>query len=131
MADYPVDLISQIKPDDNIVSYLPLMRIVSGCLGQKSIPEGYVAITEQRLIFKGVNYDDRGNRSETTTNVPISKVSAMSIEHSEMGKGGCLGGTTHKYFLNLNVQGGMYKFFIGTNSTTGQEFVRTFLERSE
>lgn len=130
MADYPVELTSQLKPDDSIVSYLPLKKMKQGCLGTSSVPGGYVAITEQRLIFKGVNYNQGGGMSESTTNVPISKVSAMSVEHNEI-KSGCLGGKSHSYFLSLNVQGGMYKLFIGTTPSTGNEFVRTFLERSE
>ena len=137
MTDYPSALLSQMKPDDQVVSYLPLKKIKSGCLGTTDIPYGFVAITNQRLIAQGILYQDDTKKSkkqtvmDETVNVPLSKVSSMSVFHKEVPKGGCLGGKFHSYWLRLNVQGGNYEFYVGTDNKTANEFVRSFLEHSE
>ncbi len=134
--DYPSDLLNQMKPDDNIISYLPLVLRSEGFMGEKSSPGGFIAITEQRLIVKATTvtrttYGDvvKFNYSQVTTNVPISKVSSMSVS-SETIKGGC-GGKSTVYTLILNVQGGIYNIYVGQNRTTADAFVRSFLDVSE
>ncbi len=137
MTNYPSALLNQMKPDDQVVSYLPLKKIQSGCMGTKEINYGFVAITNQRLIAQGIRYDNENLKAkkqtvnDETVNVPISKVSSMSVFHMETPKGGCLGGKIHAYALRLNVQGGNYEFYVGPDNRAANEFVRTFLDISE
>ena len=137
MTDYPSTLLSQMRPDDQVVSYLPLKKIQSGCMGTKEVNYGFVAITNQRLIAQGIKYDNEDLKAkkqtihDETVNVPLTKVSSMSVFHMETPKGGCLGGKIHAYTLNLNVQGGTYSFYVGTDNRAANEFVRTFLDITE
>lgn len=136
MAEYPSALMSQLKPDDNVVAYLPLKQVKGGCLGSKDVPGGYVAITEQRVIANAIEYNDnkkdvkKGNYIEFTTNVPVSKVSSMTVTHKQV-KGGCLSGTKQTYWITLNIQGAQHELYVGQSPSTANEFVRTFVDRTE
>ena len=118
MAEYPKELTSQLKPDDAVVSYLPLKG-----------KGGFIAVTEQRLIFRSVFRNNNTHvDTKETTNVPISKVSSITVIHK---KGGCMSKEETGYFLKVNVQGGIYDLPVGKTSEAADEFVRTFLDLSE
>ncbi len=123
---YPKDLTSQLKPDDVIVKYLPL-----GGKGKQS--RGFIAITEQRIVFKAVAYDaEKKSTKEATLNVPVSKVSSMIVKHETISTG-CLS-KEHQYSLEVNVQGAQYNLPFSNDPgalEAANEFVRTFLECSE
>ena len=120
---YPQELTSQLKPDDSIVKFLSL-----GGSGKKS--RGFIAITEQRLIFKQTSREKKSS-SDSVLNVPLSKVSSIAVGHETTG--GCLS-KEHVYTLQVNVQGLPYNLYLVNEKgaiEAANEFVRTFLERSE
>lgn len=123
---YPKDLTSQLKPDDVIVKYMPL-----GGKGKQS--RGYIAITEQRIVFKAVSYNSESkSMKESTLNVPVSKVSSMVVKHETI-QTGCLS-KEHVYNLEVNVQGAQYDLLLANEPgaiDAANEFVRTFLDCSE
>ena len=123
---YPKDLIRQLKPDDVIVKFMPL-----GGRGKQS--RGYIAITEQRIVFKAVSYDsEKKSMKEATLNVPVSKVSSMVVKHETI-KTGCIN-KEHVYSLEVNVQGAQYDLVLANDPgaiDAANEFVRTFLDCSE
>lgn len=126
--EYPSALLSQLKPNDSVVAYLRLLSPKTGCLKPK-IPEGFVVITEQRVIVKGAEFNSESKVvTEFTTNVPISKVSSMTVIHKQHK--GCLN-KNQSYFLSLNIQGAQHDLFVGNTSETANEFVRTFVDLSE
>lgn len=123
---YPEELTNQLKPDDVIVKYLPL-----GGKGKRS--RGFIAITEQRIIFKAIQRDkEKKSMKEATLNVPVSKVSSMVVKH-DVNKTGCFS-KEHIYSIQVNVQGALYDLMLSNDVSAldaANEFVRTFLERSE
>ena len=124
--DYPEALTSQLKPDDEIIKFLPL-----GGKGRKA--RGFIAITEQRIIFKAISRDKGKKKStEEALNVPLSKVASILVKH-EVEKKGLLS-KEHTYTLEVNVQGAVYGLVLENEPAAldaANEFVRTFLECSE
>lgn len=134
-------MLNQLKPGDTIVLFqaLDLYEIESGCLGpkQKIVPRGgFIAVTEQRLVVKASqlttttvgNNNVNWNAKTQTINVPVSKVSSVTVEREEKMGGGCLSTKSSAYVLVLNVQGGIYRIYTGENSTIADEFVRSYLD---
>lgn len=136
MADYPQDLLNQLKPDDEIiiVQELDLVEIKPGFFGpsKKVLPKaGFIAVTVQRLVVKASkleNVDNPNKISGTiqTINVPISKVSSITVESKEYSTG-CWS-KTKDYVLVLNVQGGIYQIYTGSTPKIAEQFVKSYLD---
>lgn len=136
MTDYPQDLLNQLKPTDQVilVQKLDLVEIKPGFFGpsKKVLPNaGFIAVTEQRLVVKASkmeNVDNPNKISATiqTINVPISKVSSITVEAKEYSTG--CASKSKDYVLVLNVQGGIYQIYTGSTSAIAEQFVRSYLD---
>lgn len=140
MVDYNPECLGQIRPDDQIIVYYPLdlKDVRSGCTGVsvKTMENaGYVALTEQRLIFKGSSINSTGESATSTletSNVPLSKVSSVTTSKITTASKGCLSSKFTYYALLVNVQGHEYKLYLNTkDDSIGKDVVRSFLESSE
>ena len=137
MTGYPEDLLKQLSPDDKVVLFegLDLVDISNGCMGPKKIsrPGGYIAVTERRLVIKATDVKTTtvGNKVETTAslrtlNVPIDKVSSITLEETKQ-VGGCLSKSETMYGLLINVQGGFYNIYTGITPRIADEFLRSYI----
>lgn len=143
--DNNMELMQQMRPSDKVVSYIELKYNIPG---RKDV--GFIAVTEERLIFKAVAVGDhtaslnnafannRGASSglnlrfdfkEETCNIPVNKVTSMSKATESFEITGCMKSQTETlsaFVLRINAQGLQYNLFLGKNGSIADEFVRTF-----
>jgi len=146
------DLLTQMRPSDSVVKYVDLK-----CIAQGKPVHGFIAITQERLIFKAITTGDhtaainsglanntgssayasfRFDLKEETANIPVKKVTSMSSSVETVKLDGATGcGKTVKpevesvsaYILMINAQGVVYRIFLGTHQDIATEFVKTFI----
>lgn len=148
-AEDNAELMSQMRPSDEVMKYVDLRCNVKG----REI-NGFIAVTKERLIFKTVAVGDntafindglanaaraqisfRFDMKEETANIPIRKVTSMSVstQSVSLDNTGCnakpnngQGPTLSAYVLSINAQGIIYKLFLGQCGDIATEFSRTF-----
>ena len=109
---YPSELESQIKAGDSVVKFV----VIKG---------GWIALTEERVIYHARVYDkDSNSKSDETGNYPISKIT--NIKTSQI-KTGCFGKTG---ILQINMQGVIYNLVVGKNLNAIKPLIQAFNERS-
>ncbi|WP_400203150.1 hypothetical protein [Candidatus Methanomassiliicoccus intestinalis] len=116
---YPTELTSQIKAGDTIVQFQTLKY---GLLGSKY---GWIALTEERLIYNARLYDPNSKtKTNETANFPISKITNLQIAQQKIG---CFG---KQGVLRVNMQGTVYNIIVGKNVNSVKSLIQAFNERS-
>ena len=112
---YPTDLTSQLKAGDRVLKYIPLKY-------------GWVALTEERVLYNArVYYADEKKSQVETANLPISKISSMSVKQNTVKT--CI---FKKRFavLKINMQGAVYDIELGKDGSAAQPLIAEFNARS-
>ena len=119
IMSYPQELLSQIKAGDNIVKFQELRY------GLFSRKYGWIALTEERLIYNARLYDSGSKtKSYETANFPISKITNMRTAQQKIG---CFG---KQGVLEVNMQGAVYTIIVGKNINSVKPLIQAFNERT-
>lgn len=148
-AEQNAELMSQMRPSDEVVKYVDLKCEING-----SMVNCYIAVTKERLIFKTATVGDaagslddglanngkpskdfRFDMKQETANIPIAKVTAMAmstqsirlVDESMSDKWAFNGPTLQAHVLSINAQGLQSKLFLGQCGDVATEFSRTFI----
>lgn len=143
-ADYPPELLKNMRPDDEVMAYIRIVGKKRGCLNRKSEDTGnsrFIAITRERIVgtvetstSEGGLFSKNKTEGAMTINIPLVKVTSIETSNSRTTqKSGCLSKTKKnvEYYLTINAQGSNLEIFTGGDSTVNDEFVRSFLEVSD
>lgn len=148
-AEQNAELMSQMRPSDEVVKYVDLKCQING-----STVNCYIAVTKERLIFKTATVGDaagslndglanngkpkkdfRFDMKQETANIPIAKVTAMAmstqtirlVNENWSDKWTFDGPTLQAHVLSINAQGLQSKLFLGQSGDVATEFSRTFI----
>lgn len=148
-AEQNAELMSQMRPSDEVVKYVDLKCEING-----SAVNCYIAVTKERLIFKTATVGDsagslndglanngkpskdfRFDMKQETANIPIAKVTSMAMSTQSIrlvrenfsDKWTYDGPTLQAHVLSINAQGLQSKLFLGQLGDVATEFSRTFI----
>lgn len=118
--ELPDSLTSQVKAGDTVLAFIPAKG-------------GWVALTEERLIYQARTYylDGSGYVSSTTVetaNLPLSKISSISTQDIKIKT--CIIIRKKVAVLVINMQGGFYRVELGKDSSPARQFIQKFTEMS-
>ena len=111
---YPSELTSQLKSGDSVVRFV-------------SLKYGWVALTEERLLYQGRLVYDDGSKQVENGNIPISKISSLTTR--QMTFKACLG-KKKVGVLEVNVQGAKYSIEVGKDVSIVKPLISEFVSRT-
>ena len=109
---YPPELENQLKAGDRVLKFVALKT-------------GWIALTEQRVLYRGrVYYSDTNTTASETGNLPLDKISSMAVKQLNIG---CLG---KKAVVAINMHGAIYNIILGKDASAAQPLIIEFNSRN-